>query len=223
MILTHCQSPDAEASRSETPCVRQNIFLLLGQTKDESKPMPGKSIGFLGTDVLLQVCIWNRCSEKKRDRTYRANLRCLSSAVLRTSFKERVIGWDQSGKENGESNGLRLKTCESCHKWAGAHQSVHMDLVLCTSVLILWNGYFYGRKTGPGKYGYFNFFNARMSEYSVFANLILNLCCILPYEVQGNCVQVPQSERVIVQMCPALATGPPPSFICGNLQTRILE
>ena len=122
--------------------------------------MAGKSIRFLGTDVLLQVCIWNRCSEKKRDRTYRAHLRCLPSAVLRTSFKERVIGWDQSRKENGESTGLRLKTHESCHNWAGAHQSVHMDLILCTSVLILWNVCFHGRKTGPEKYGYFNFFNA---------------------------------------------------------------
>ena len=160
----------------------------------------------------------------RKKRTYRAHLRCLSSAVLRTSFKERVIGWDQSGKQNGESNGLRLKTRESCHEWADAHQSVHMDLVLCTSVLILWNGLLSWKKNRSWKkYGYFNFFNARMSEYSVFANLILNLCCILPYEVQGNCMQVPQSESIIAQMCPALATGPPRSFICGNLQTRILE
>ena len=196
MIQIHCQSPDAEASRSETPWIRQDVFLLLGQTREECKPMAGKSIRFLGTDVLLQVCTWNRCSEKRRDRTYRTHLRCLSSAVLRVSFKERVIGWDQSGKENGESNGLRLKTLESCHRWAGARQSVHTDLVLCTSALILWNVCFHGRKTGPGKYGYFNCFNARMSEYSAFANLILNLCCILPYEVQGNCMQVPQSESV---------------------------
>ena len=185
--------------------------------------MAGKSIRFLGTDVLLQVCIWNRCSEKKRDRTYRAHLRCLPSAVLRTSFKERVIGWDQSRKENGESTGLRLKTHESCHNWAGAHQSVHMDLILCTSVLILWNVCFHGRKTGPEKSGYFNFFNARMSEYSVFANLILNFCCILPYEVQGNCMQYLKVKVLVTQTCPTLATGPPGSSICGNLQTRILE
>ena len=88
-----------------------------------------------GNWVLLQVCIWNRCSEKKRDRTYRAHLRCLPSAVLRTSFKERVIGWDQSRKENGESTGLRLKTHESCHNWAGA-------IKVCTwisfCVLLCW-------------------------------------------------------------------------------------
>lgn len=88
MIQIHCQSLDAEASRSETPCIRQDVFFLRGQSREERKPTAGKSIRFLGTDVLLQVCTWNRCSEKRRDRTYRAHLRCLSSAVLRASFKE---------------------------------------------------------------------------------------------------------------------------------------
>lgn len=91
---------------------------------------------FLGNDVSSQVCICSRCPGKK-DRTYRAHLKCISNAVLRTPFKEGIIAWDQRGKVNGESNGLRLKTLESCHKWAGAHQRVHMDPILCISVVIL--------------------------------------------------------------------------------------
>lgn len=36
-------------------------------------------------------------------------------------------------------------------------------------------------KAGPGKYSYFNCFNTGMFEYSVFANLIPSIYCILPY------------------------------------------
>ena len=36
-------------------------------------------------------------------------------------------------------------------------------------------------KAGPGKYSYFSCFNTGMFEYSVFANLLPSICCILPY------------------------------------------
>ena len=117
-----CDSDDLSKPRCRETKVRntlrkQIVSQLLGKTKEGGKPMAGESINF-----------WEMMSNHKfayavgalgkKDRTYRAHLRCISNAVLRTPFKEGIIGWDQRGKVNGESNGLRLKTLESCHKWA---------------------------------------------------------------------------------------------------------
>lgn len=111
-----CQSQDAEKAKSETPWDKQ---------KNKNKRERGSS------QLVNLSDFWRLTSFHefgyagdalgRKDRTYCAQLRRNPNAVLRTTFKERMIGRKQRWQGDKERTGLRLRTLQSCHK-----EQVHM-------------------------------------------------------------------------------------------------